>query len=208
MRGITAFVVTVFLLVGVGVVVDALVTARAEEEASLQLSGLLGGDADVDLRGWPVSLRLLAGNVPEVGVVATDVGLSGDVGLDRLEVTVADVRVTFADVRAPQAARVSGGAGTFTALLDEAAVGALVGFPGAVTLGDGIGQVQAQGVSADVTAAVEGGSIVLRPVGAVPPGVEPVPISLPPLPGQAVVDSARIVPGALRLEGRVLRLVP
>lgn len=209
MRGITAFVVTVFLLVGAGALADAVLTERAEEESSAQLTSVLGAPAEVDLRGWPVVLRVLAGSVPEVGVVATDVPLAdGSVTLDRLEATVFDVRVTLDDLTAPEAAEIEGGSGTFEAQLGEEAVGALTGQPGAVRLRDGLGQLDLGGRTVDVAASVEGGAVVLRPVGTVPAGVEPLTVTLPALPGQAVVDSVRIGSGVVLLSGRILQLVP
>jgi hypothetical protein len=201
MRGGTAFVITLVLLLGVGVGVDAWVTQQAEETASAQAATLLEADAaDVRLGGWPASLRLLAGTVPEVEVRARGVGVPDhDLRLAELDVVLRDVRLRFADLDAGFT-RLRGSGGTFTAELDEAAVGRLAGT--AVRLGDGLGEV-GEDNPIEVAASVEEGVVVLRPVGAAPEGATPVALALPRLPGSALVESARIVPGGLRLQGRV-----
>jgi hypothetical protein len=204
MRAGTAFLITFLLLCAGGLAADAWVTSTAEEQASHRVGAVLGAPTEVELRGWPVSLRLLQGRVPEVALVARDVELAGGVRLDRLEAVVSNVRITFAELRGTDALPVDGGSGTFRADVSEATASQLTGVP--VTLGDGLATVTVDGRAVDAVAAVEGGQIVLRPVGGAAGEVPPVPLPLPPLPGEAVIDGVRIQPGVLRVSGQVLRL--
>lgn len=204
MRAGTAFLITFLLLCAGGLAVDAWVTSTAEEQAAHRVGEVLGAPTEVELRGWPVSLRLLQGRVPEVALVARDVELAGGVRLDRLEAVVSNVRITSAELRGTGALPIDGGAGTFRADVAEATVSDLAGVP--VTLGDGLASVTVDGRAVDAVAGVESGQIVLRPVGVAAGEVAPVPLPLPPLPGEAVIDGVRIQPGVLRVSGRVLRL--
>jgi hypothetical protein len=206
MRASTAFLVTFLLLCAAGLAADAWVTSTAEEQASHRVGAVLGAPTEVELRGWPVSLRLLQGRVPEVALVARDVELDGGARVDRLEAVVSNVRITFAELRGTDALPIDGGAGTFRADLAEATVSGLAGVP--VTLGDGLASLTIEGRAVDAVAGVESGGIVLRPVGGAAGEVAPVPLPLPPLPGEAIIDGVRIQPGVLRVSGQVLRLTP
>jgi hypothetical protein len=201
MRAGTAFVLTLVLLLGAGIGVDAWLTQQAEEKASAQAAALLDADAaEVRLGGWPASLRLLVGSVPEVEVRARGVAVPDhELRLGTLDVVLRDVRLDYADLDTG-VDRLRGSGGTFTAELDEAAVGRLAGT--VVTLGDGLGEV-GEDAPIEVAASVEEGVVVLRPIGAAPEGATPVALPLPRLPGSALVEGARIVPGGLRLHGRI-----
>lgn len=208
MRAGTAFLLTLAVLLTAGVAADALVTRRAEEEASALVSDELGAPASVTLSGWPVGLRLAAGRVPEVRIVASDVPL-GDVALQRFDARLFDVHVRLADLQGGAPARLRGaGGGSFVAEFDEEAVGLLAGAPGEVRLGEGVGQVRAGDASVDVAVSLEQGRIVLRPIGAAPEGVNPVEVTLPPLPGNPVLDEVRITRGLLRVSGQLVQLGP
>ncbi len=199
-------VATLVLLVVAGVVADTLLTNAAERQASARVSEELGAPADVDLRGWPVSLRLLSGTVPEVGITAQDVPVEDtSVRVARLEVEVADVRIRFADLRAAGPLPVDGGAGTFRAELSEAEVNRLAGV-GGLQLGDGVASFDVAGQRVEVVATVEDERIVLRPITGLP-GVGPVPLAPVALPGEIRLEAVRIRPGLIELSGRVLRLM-
>jgi hypothetical protein len=205
MRAGTAFILTLALLIGAGIGADAWLTQQAEAAAAEQTAALLDAEAaEVRLGGWPASLRMVAGRVPAVEVRAAGVRLpDSEVVLSELEVILRQVRLRFADLDAGLDG-LRGAGGTFGADLGEDAVSQLANAE--VSLGDGLGQVEINGAAVDVVASVEEGVVVLRPVGAAPEGATPVALALPPLPGGAVVDGARIVPGALRLHGVVNRL--
>jgi hypothetical protein len=132
--------------------------------------------------------------------------LDGGVRLERLEVDVRDVRITLAELRSEGQLPVDGGAGTFRADLAQETVAALAGLPGQVELHDGLGRATVGGAVVEVVATVEGGRIVLRSVSGPAGEVAPLVLSLPPLPGAAVIEAVRIEPGVLRVSGRVLRL--
>jgi hypothetical protein len=206
-RGAGALVAVVLVLLLAGVAVDAYLTDRAEDQAAQRVSAELGGQVEVDLRGWPVSLRLLQGRVPEVAISAREVPLEGsEARLERLETVVRDVRVRFADLSGTDALPVDGGAGTFRADISEASVNALAVVPGGVRLGEGVAVVDVGGQPVEVLATVDAGQVVLRPAqpGA---GLAPIPLPLPPLPGEVVVEGVSVAPGILTLVGRVERLV-
>lgn len=207
MRGLSVLLVVILLLAGAGMAADAYLTSTAEEQASRRVSAELDAPARVELRGWPVSLRLLSGRVPEVEITAADVPLEGGASLSRLVVVVQDVQVRLSDLRGAGALPVEGGAGRFEADLSEAAVNALVPqAPGAVVLGDGLATIDVAGQPVDVVVTVdEAGQIVLRPVSDVP-GLAPITLPAPALPGEVVVERARVTPGVLTLMGRVTRL--
>lgn len=208
MRAGTAFLLTLGVLLAAGVAADALVTRRAEEQASTLVSEELGAPADVTLSGWPVGLRLAAGRVPEIRVVASGVPL-GDVALQRLDARLFDVPVRLEDLQGGGPPRLRGSSGgSFVAEFDEEAVGQLAGVPGGVRLGEGMGQVRAGDDGVDVAVSLEEGRIVLRPIGAAPEGVRPVEVTLPSLPGSPVIEEVRITRGVLRVSGQLVQLGP
>lgn len=204
MRAGTAFLLTFVLLCGAAIGADAWVTAAAEDLASEEATARLGAPAEVSMRGWPVTVRLLQGRVPEVDLIAAGVPIDGvEQRIDRLRVTLTDARVQFRGLGS--APELEAGAGQFHAELSEAVVGALVGLPGAVTLGDGLGTVAAAGQSVDVAATAEAGAVVFRPLAPASQGLEPVELRLPDLPGATVqIEQALIAPGVLRLSGPVV----
>lgn len=208
MKGLIAFVLTLALCVGGGVWADAMVTERAERGAEAALGQRLGAPAQVALSGWPVSLRLVAGGVPRAEITASDVPLEGTgASIDRIDVVLTDLTVALRDIVAGDpGSAVQASDGTFSALLTPQSLSELIGVRG-VRLGDGVLVIEAAGISADVTAAVEGGQVVLRPVGSVPPGAVPVELSLPPLPAGAVVEGVTISGDGLVLRGRVTDLL-
>lgn len=204
MRVVAATVLVVVLLLVLG---DFLVTNLAEDRAGAQVSAGLSADADVDLRGWPVSLRLLARRVPEVGLVATDVPLRDTpASLTRLDATLRGVDVPWTwtgqldgEIRAD--------AGTFTAELDETAIQSLVDLPITVTLEEGVVRASIGGAQLDATAEVEEGAIVLRPAAGAFANLGELRLPLQGLPEGAAVEGVAIEPGVLRLRGRLDGLV-
>jgi hypothetical protein len=205
MRGTTALLVAIGLLALVAVVADLVLTDVAEAQTAARVSEELGASAAVDLQGWPVSLRLLGGTVPRVGITADDVPVEDTaIRLSRLEVDVTDVRLRLADLLADGPLPVDGGSGTFRATLSQAEVNRLAGL-GDVQLGEGVASLVVLGQQIDAVATVEDARIVLRPLTDLP-GLGPVPLAPVELPGEVVLDAVRIRPGELELTGRVLRL--
>lgn len=198
-----AFVGTLIVLAVLAVAGDAALTRVAEQRASEQASVLLGAPATVDLEGWPVSLRLLLGSVPAVDVLATDVSTPNGARLDRLEVTLSDVRLRLTDLFTGRL-RASARSGTFVADLDATAVEQLLGMLGQVgdvALSDGVVRLEVAGRSIDATVAVEGRTLVLRagnPVRGRPVRLQ---VPLPTLPAGTTVEQVTVLPGILRVEG-------
>lgn len=209
MRAGTAFLVTLGVLLGLAVAADALVTSDAEERASAHVGALLGAEADVTLEGWPVALRLLAGRVPEVRVVATDVAVGDELHAQRVDMRLLDVRLRLADLSGsePPALRARRG-GTLVAEFDKEAVARLAELDGDITFGQGIARLETDAGAVDLAAAVEEGRVVLRAIGSAPEHIGPVTVAVPPLPGNPTVDEVRIIANALRVTGRVTQLRP
>jgi hypothetical protein len=205
MRAGTAFVLTLILLLAIGIAIDAWATRSAEEQLAGHAAAMLDAeDAEVRLTGWPVSLRLIAGRVPEVEIRARNVHVASEGPLlVVLEVALREVLLDYTSLDAGPAS-IRGARGEFVADVSEESVTRLAGVP--VTFGDGLGQVAGNADAVEVAASVEGGVVVLRPVGSAPEGASPVALALPRLPGGGVVERAQIVPGALRLRGTVREL--
>jgi hypothetical protein len=204
MRAGTAFLLTFVLLCGAAIGADALITAAAEDRASEEVTRRLEAPTQVRMRGWPVTVHLLQGRIPELELTASGVPIEGqEQRIDRLRVTLSDARVRFRGLQT--APELEAGTGTFDAELSETAVTALAGFPGTVVLGDGIASVAAAGQTFDVAVTTEQGAVVFRPLVPVAQGLQPVELRLPDLPWAMVqVDRALISPGLLRLSGLVV----
>jgi hypothetical protein len=201
-----AVAVAVILLAALGA--DAAVTALAEQQAAREATAALAAPTSVDLRGWPVSLRLVLGGLPEVDVRSSAVPL-GDTGaaLTSLDATLTDVSADLGELlaagrRAPVRAR----GGRFTAVLDEAGVERLAGLPITITLGDGTVELIAPRLRVEATAAVGDGGLILRPLAR---GLERFAVRIPleGLPPGLVVEQVRVEPGRVIVEGPVQDLV-
>lgn len=210
MRMLTAFLVTLLVLIGGGVTLDAVLTDRAERAASERLASAFGGEADVGFGPWPVTLRLLAGSVPEVQATLRDVP-AGEVRLRRVSVELRNVRLEGGAGLAfglgpPERVTLRAGRGRLDAELDEEAVRQLTG--ATVRLRAGQAVIETPGGEVAVVAGVEDGAVVLRPVGeaADEREVEPVRFELPPLPGEPRVTRVELRQGVVRLSGEVRRL--
>lgn len=210
MRTLTAFLVTLLVLIGGGVTVDAVLTDRAERGASERLAAELGGEAEVGFGTWPVTLWLLAGTVPEVGATLRDVP-AGEVSLRRVSVELRDVRIEGGAALAfgpgePQDVVLLADQGRVDAELEEEAIRQLTGV--AVRLRDGEALVDTPAGEVTAVAGIEDGAVVLRPVGgaADEEEVEPLRFELPPLPGNPRVARVELREGAVRLSGEVRRL--
>lgn len=182
---------------------DALATNVAEARAAERVAAELGASVDVDLRGWPVSLRLLNRHVPEVGLVATDVPLRDTpASLTRLEATLTDVAVPWTWTGRLDGV-VEARGGTFAAELDEAAVQSLVDLPVTISLEEGIIRGSVGTAQLDATAEVVDGAIVLRPAASALAELGELRVPLDGLPQGAVVESVRVEPDVLLIAGSV-----
>jgi hypothetical protein len=185
---------------------DAVGTVALERRVAREATGKLGGPTTVDLRGWPVTVRLLAGNVAEVGVRAADVPLDASgATLASLDATLTDVAVDPGAVLAGRQPTPRARAGSFTAVLDEANVERLAGAPVDLTLRQGTAVFRARGLPIEASAAVEDGKVVLRPS---TPGLSrfALRVALPGLPEGLVVERAQVEPGRVVLFGSVREL--
>lgn len=215
MRGLIGLAVAAILLIVVIVAADAALTARAEREAATRVAQELQAPTTVDLRGWPVSLRLLTGRpVPQVAVTATSVPIPGQpASLASLEVLLDDVRLAIGDLRDPAEIPVEAAQGQFTARLDGAALTALAQAPPLlerIEVGaDTVRFVVTGGVTIDAQVSARDGAVVFS---AEVPVLGPVdvPVPLGDLPVGAVVEDASVDGGQLILQGRVsdLELAP
>lgn len=207
MRALGIAGVLLLVVLVIAALVDRQVTEQAEEQASERVSTELGAPADVDLMGWPVSLRLLLGSVPRVAVTASDVPIPGQpANIDALDVVLLDAELRLDSLREtgiPVRART----GTFSATLSGEDVYALAGSPAVVDrveLGVGVVRfVLAGDVGViDVVATLQGEDLVLQATDTVI-AVPPVSISLAELPAGARVESYAIEDGEIVLRGTV-----
>lgn len=219
MRAAVGLLCTLGLLLGLAAMVDAGLTRSAEREAAERVRAETGAvAAEVDLRGWPVSLRLATGSVPEAFVTATDVPIPDRAALiSLLEVTLTDLALRLDDLQTPGAVPVRAATGRFEARLDADALTALTvessgteGFVDRVepvVTPDGTGVVRvtlASGLgTVDAVPEAREGSLVLRPVQALPIGPAELVVPLRDLPAGATVDGIHVEPGALVLAGDV-----
>lgn len=210
MRTLSAFLVTLLILIGGGVTIDAVLTDRAERGAGEWLAAELGGEAEVGFGTWPVTLWLLAGTVPEVGATLRDVP-AGEVSLRRISVELRNVRIEGGAALAfgpgePQDVVLLADHGRVDAELEEEAIRQLTGV--AVRLRDGGALIDTPAGEVAAVAGIENGAVVLRPVGeAADEGeVEPLRFELPPLPGDPRVTRVELRDGVARLSGEVRRL--
>ncbi|MGH8884134.1 MAG: LmeA family phospholipid-binding protein [Egibacteraceae bacterium] len=204
MRAFLAWVIALALL---AVAVDAGLERVAERRASQQASALLDAPATVDLRGWPVSLRLLLGTLPAVDVHATNVPTDARVRVARLDARLSEVRLRLADLstgRLPASAR----SGTFVADLDPAAVERLLGPVGRVSdirLVAGAVQLRVVGIVVDAAVAVEDETLVITLVNVPRDAPREVPrrlkVPLPTLPAGATIERVIVLDGVLQLQG-------
>lgn len=205
MRWLAVLLVALLLVGAVAATADAWLVSSAEAQAEQRLSEELGTPVEVDLRGgWPTSLSLLGGHIPEVAISAEDVPLEhSDARLAHLDAVLTDIEVSLADLRGSGALPVQGGGGTFVLEIDEANVNLLVSSPTPIRLEDGRGAVELAGRRIEVVPTVESGRVVLRP-GDGGAGLQAVPVELPGLPAEVLVERVEVLPGVLRLSGRVL----
>lgn len=210
MRTLTAFLVTLLVLIGGGVTVNAVLTDRAERGAADRLAAAFGGDATVAFGTWPVTLRLLSGSLPQARVTLRDVP-AGEVRLRRVSVELRDVRIEGGASLAfgtapPQRVGLRARRGRLDAEIAEEAVRQLTGVT--VRLREGQAVIDTEGGEVAVVAGVENGAVVLRPVGeaADERDVAPVRFEPPPLPGDPRVTRVELREGAVRLTGEVHRL--
>jgi hypothetical protein len=197
-----AFVASAMVLAVVAIGLDLAVERAAERRISQQVSQLLGAPAMVDLRGWPVSLRLVFGSLPEVAVHAQDVPTDSGVRLRQVDATLNEVRLQLGDLSHPRLP-VDARAGTFTADLDAQAVQQLFerGSATTVQLADGLVRLRTPTTTIDTRVEIEEGMLVLTPVTSSPQLPSRVEIPLPRLPAGTMVQQVTIFGDLIRLEG-------
>ncbi|MPZ89444.1 MAG: DUF2993 domain-containing protein [Nitriliruptorales bacterium] len=184
---------------------DLAVTMAAERHAGEEVSTALGAPATADLNGWPVSLRLLTGTVPEAVISGTGVPFAEGQGrLTQLEIVLTDVEVPpTLPVTTIQAA-----SGRFEARIDQNDLRALVPEHPAVEdvqlAGDGVRVLGPGGLSVEAAVAARDGSVVLSADTGLP-GVGSVELAVPAgqLPAGASLDDARVEGAYLILGGPV-----
>ena len=208
MRGFGCLLFAVVVLAGVLFIGDMVLTNTAEERTATRISETLEADAEVDLQGWPVGLRMLLGSIPSATLNATDVPLDNGAVLDRLDVELTDVKITFDDLTTQSDRLPAAETGTFEAELDEASVAAMMGIPPAlaqVTLQDGQVEVGAGGLGIQADVGARNGDVVVSlagPLSALLGGSE-FPIDLSGEPGQPYVEDVEIAGGVMVVRGRL-----
>jgi len=206
-RGLARLVFGLLVLVAVGVVVDGFLTRALERQVATRVSQELGAPSTVDLRGWPVTPRLLFDSIPTAEVSATAVPIPGQSArLTRLEFTLADVRIDRNELYNPDVIPFDATTGRFSAGLDGPALLSLSGPPPGLqaieVVEQGVRLVVTGGLSATVTPSARNGNLVLRadsPVLGDPEIVVPVPVLLE----GTRIESVRVDGGLVLIEGFV-----
>jgi len=165
-RGLTVLLFAVVLLGGLAFAADQVVTGMAEQRVAGEFEQSVGGDATAQLDGWPVSLGLLRGEVPEATISATAVPLRDvAVVLPRLDVQLIDVTLPYAGGGAEA---LSASTGRFTATVDQAALTGIVAAAGVpdgaqVQIAGDVLQVLVQGITVDLDISARDGALVVAP---------------------------------------------
>ena len=206
MRRMGCLVVVLLVLGVLFFIADQAVTTYAEQRTTASVSQALDADATVALTGWPVGARMLLGSIPEAHVAATDVPIGKGATLERLEVTLTDVKVDVNDLRQNSDQLPPADEGTFAAELSEASVTAMLGLPGnlaKVRLRNGVMQLRAAGLEVEAEVGTRDGDVVVRLRGRLVQllGGAKFTIDLSGVPGSPEVDDVKIRRGAMTLSG-------
>ena len=208
MRGFGCLLVAVVVLGGVLLIGDLILTNTAEERTATRIGQTLEAEAEVDLQGWPVGLRMLLGSIPTARLTATDVPLDNGAVLDRLDVELTDVAITIDDLTTQSDRLPAAEKGTFEAELGEPSVAAMMGIPAGlaeVTLRDGVVEVGAGGLAIQADVGARDGDVVVSlagPLSALLGGSE-FAIDLSDEPGQPFVEEVAIEGGVMVVRGRL-----
>lgn len=206
MRGLAALLFAVVLVGGLAFVADQVVTGMAEQRVAGEFEQSVGGDATAQLDGWPVSLGLLRGEVPEATINATAVPLRDvAVVLPRLDVQLTDVTLPYAGGGAEA---LSASTGRFTATVDQAALTGIVAAAGVpdgaqVQIAGDVLQVLVQGITVDLDVSARDGALVVVPTNglfsALSGGEQVFPLT--GLPAGTSLDSVQVSGGTVILAG-------
>lgn len=206
-RAVIIAALAVVLILGIALVLNLVVARQAQSRAEEHALAAIGAPVDVDLRGFPVGLRILTGGRLDARVRARDVPLEGtDAILSSLVIILDDVRLDREGDGAIEALHAQ-----FTAELDDDAVQQLIGLPGRipladVELGSGIARFSiARFPVLDATAAIEDGQVVFRLTAPIA-NLLNVRLQLDDLPMGFRADSVEIRRDVLRLEGSAVNL--
>lgn len=203
-----ALLIALLLIAALAVGADVLVTRAAEARVADEVEQSMGGEAVVDLRGWPVTLGLLQGQVDEAVINATSVPLRDTGGvLPTLDVLLSGVQLPYARGGDGD---ISAAAGRFSARIDQPALSGFIDRAGfgdiaEVRIVEDRLQVVIAGAAVDLTVAVRDGALVVQPasglLSALSGGERVVP--MPGLPAGTTLDQVRVESGAIVLEGPV-----
>lgn len=211
MRVIVATLVVVALLVVVGLVTDRTVAAVAEQRIAEQVSTTLDAPVAVELPGTVVGLRLLTGHIPRLEIHAQDVPLQDDAHLDRLDVTLTNVRVTLSQLRGDSARLPPAGQARFRAEVGAEAVTRLLALPGLVNVdfADGRLQLSLGDFSIDAEVGADDGDLLIQPQSSLAEalGLDRFTVDLSDQPGSPAVDDAEVTGESLILRGRLEAVV-
>lgn len=207
MRGLSRLLFGLLVLFGLLAVADLFLTGALERRAATRVTQELGAPSSVDLRGWPVTARLLFSSVPTAVVSAAEVPIPGQsVRLTRLDLTVDDVRINRDELFNPDVMPFDATTGRFSAGLSGPALLELSGRPtglaGIEVVEQGVRLVAVGGFSAVVQPSARDGDLVLRADVPVLGALEVV-VPVPVLPGGTRIESVRVEGGLVLLEGFV-----
>ena len=206
MRGcLTTLILVAVLAVGADYAATRYVEGRIAGELATEMEA---DSVTVDLAGWPVAIRLLAGGVPSGEMHATGVPVEGGATLDTLDVVLTDVDVNLADLREEAGRLPRADTGTFEATISEASVVELLGLPAGlveVRLRGGNLRFTAAGLRLDAEVVAGRGDVVVRlkgPLADLLGGAE-FPIDISSAPGKPFVTDVDIARGIMTVSGNL-----
>ena len=161
MRRVGCGVVVLLVLVGLALAADQVVAAEAEQRAEQRLTERLGTQADVELHGWPVGLRVLLGQVPRLTAHAEDMRVEGGLRIASLDAELTEVEFDRSAERLPRAATAD-----FTAVITEEALRDALGAPEqlvSLSLRSGLAVLDVAGLQVEADVVARGGAVVVEP---------------------------------------------
>lgn len=200
MRGLVAAIAVVLVL---AVAADAVATWAFERSAAEQAAETLDAPVEVDLQGWPVSVRAAAGSVPRATLTATDVPLTeAGARMTRVQATLTDVDPRGAEdaLRVGELPPATGG--SWTAELAETDLRAALPDLGELRFTDTGLRVTLGGVELEATVTAEDGRLVVAPQAPLLDWAR-LELGFAELPGEPTVEAVGVTPEALRIEGRL-----
>lgn len=196
-------VVAIAVLGVLAAAADAVGTLALERSAAQRAEQALDAPVDVELEGWPVTVRALTGSIPRASVTSTDVPLTeGGATLSRVEATLTDVETRDAGDALAAGELPPATGGSWSAELGAADLRAALPETGQPRLADGVIRLTFAGVELDANLTAEDGRLVVVPTAPLLDWAR-LELGFEELPGAPAVEGVEVTPQAIRVEGNL-----